>query len=90
MASEFLPLHQLINAVEASLVVAGETIADRRGAVNFALGECTVALSAELRSDGKTTVARLPEFAEGKAPVPPEYLSRISFTLRPSVGGLDR
>jgi hypothetical protein len=90
MASEFLPLHQVIELVESSIVAAGEVIADERGATRFSLGECTIALSVELRTDGRLATARLPSFVEGEPAVPPEYLSRITVTLRPSVTVPDR
>lgn len=85
MAAEFLPLAQVVDLVHASIADAGERMDERKGAVKFVLGECNIALSVELRTDGRTTMARLPSFSEGEPSVPPEYLSRISLTIRPGI-----
>jgi hypothetical protein len=84
MASEFLPLQELITRVHSSMVKAGETIDRGEGEVRFAIGECTFSISLELDVDGEEMIARHPSFVEGER-VPPEYLSRVSFVLRPSV-----
>jgi hypothetical protein len=85
VASEFLPLAQVIDLIQASIIEAGGKMDERRGAVKFVMGECTISLSVELRTDGRTTLARLPSFAEGEPQVPPEYLSRISLAIRPGI-----
>ena len=91
MAAEFLTLDQLIGAVESTLAKASEQMDRRRGSASFVLGECTMALSLELQTDGDVTMARFPSFIDDKPPIPPEYLSRLTLTLRHSVAmPLDR
>jgi hypothetical protein len=80
MATEFTPLENLLDSVQESLVAASERI-EGRTSFGFVVGECTVGLSVELRSDGERVTARFPSVGDGEL-VPPEYLSRISLTLR--------
>jgi hypothetical protein len=81
VAQEFLPLRRVLGLVQAEIRAAGADLAEQRGDVAFVLGECTLALSLELTTDGKETMARFPSFVEGEA-LPPEQLSRITLTLR--------
>jgi hypothetical protein len=85
MTAEFTPLENLLGSVQDSLVAASERI-ERRATFGFVIGECTVGLSVELQADGERVLARFPSVADGEQ-VPPEYLSRISLTLR---RGLDQ
>jgi hypothetical protein len=81
MAAEFVPLEALLDSVHASLVAGSDRIEGRRGEIGFTVGECTVGLSVELRSEGERVTARFPSALEGDR-VPPEYLSRLTLTLR--------
>ena len=85
MASEFVPLETLLDAVQSAVLAAGARLDERRGSTGFMLGDCTFGLSVELRGDGSEIRARFPSFEEGQQPPPPEHLSRLTFTLRPSV-----
>jgi hypothetical protein len=84
MASEFLPLQELIGRVHASIVEAGERIDSGEGAVRFVIGDLTISLSVELQTEGDQVIARPPSFLEGER-IGSEQLSRVTFTLRPSV-----
>lgn len=79
MASEFLPLDQVIEVVQRAVVSAGGRLDSRSAGAPFVLGECSAALSLELRTDGRQAWARFPSIEER---VPPEYVSQIRLTFR--------
>lgn len=79
MASEFLPLDQVIEIVHSAVLTAGGRLDRRPGSTPFVLGECSAALSLELRTDGRQALARFPSIEEK---VPPEYVSQIRLTFR--------
>lgn len=81
MTTEFVPLEALLDSVHRSLVATGDKIDGRHGDVGFTVGECTLALSVELQSEGERVLARFPSALEGER-VPPEYLSRITLSLK--------
>ena len=85
MASEFVPLEALLDAVQAAIQAAGARLDERRGPAGFALGDCTIGLSVELRGSGREIQARFPSYEEEEKPPPPEMLSRLTLTLRPTV-----
>jgi hypothetical protein len=81
VAQEFVPLNQLVALVLAEIRIAGERLEQQRGEVGFVLGECSVTMAVELRTDGEVAMARSPSLGEH---VPAELVSRVSIALRPS------
>jgi hypothetical protein len=79
VASEFLPLDQVIEVVQNAVLSAGARLDRRPGGTPLVLGECSAALSLELRTDGPKALARFPSIEER---VPPEYVSQIRLTFR--------
>ena len=87
MAVEFVPLETLLGQINDSLNSATERVDNRdsrTGGLGFTVGECTLALSVELMSEGSQVLARFPSAIEGER-VPPEFLSRVSLNLRRSI-----
>ena len=84
MAAEFVALEVLLGQVNDSLTSVTQRLDTqdaRSDHAGFTVGECTLALSVELVSEGSRALARFPSAIEGER-VPPEYLSRVSLVLR--------
>jgi len=77
---EFLPLAKILAAIQRSVAEAGSAVES-----NFVLGESTVSIPFEVRTDGDRTLVRPPSFQPDGQNVPPEYVARISVTFRPTV-----
>ena len=87
MTTEYVPLETLLENVNRSLEMTAERVdqPDRQtGETHFTVGECTFALSVELQSEGDRVLARFPSALEGER-VQPEYLSRLTVSLRRAI-----
>jgi hypothetical protein len=86
MAQEWIELNNLIVTVHASVARAAQRTSERTGEFQYAIGESNFSFPVEVQVEGENTIIRFPPPFDSEEPrVPESHLSRVSFSLRPTI-----